>query len=149
MILQSYSYTIEHKPGVKNTDADGLSRRQYDTDQVNNLTFDEVNMAAEQRKDSDLQLIINYLKDKQLPDDEAKARRLLLRIDHYLLDDKDRLVHLNTLNRRSHTDLKQCLVIPSHMRADLLHELHESNISGHSGNLYNLYHQRNCSANGS
>ena len=102
--LQQYDFEIIHCPGTANGNADALSRRSYSESKSDSgESQSEISLPVAcidhpcppaqtlydlQRKDSDLHDIIEYLEASQLPENDPKARALLLSIDSFYLDEK-------------------------------------------------------------
>ncbi len=111
MVIESGLRTIRivYKAGKDNTNANALSMRpaglaplnaeveqvQVASIQTTDLTVRDVldmcpesfNFAQEQRKDSDLSFMFNFLVNKQLPSDEQNARKLAAQALHFLVVD--------------------------------------------------------------
>ena len=57
--LQGYNFTVIHKPGIKNQNADSLSRRPYADNEPNSKACSEVNsMKLELARDGDLETLV-------------------------------------------------------------------------------------------
>ncbi|XP_065639444.1 uncharacterized protein LOC136072218 [Hydra vulgaris] len=76
LILQSYNFKIEYRSGNVHGNADGLSRRNYDTVAtltVPGKTIDQV--VKEQRTDPFYANLVIYLVKKELPEDLKEAKK--------------------------------------------------------------------------
>ena len=108
--LQQYDFDIVYRPGPSNNNADALSRRSYSSTTVSGLSPPMASirhpcpappqLTKLQREDLDLFAIIEYLECSLLPDDNNKARTLLLTVDSYYLDENGILCHLWTPSKR-------------------------------------------------
>ena len=213
--LQQYAFDTIYKPGKQNTNADGVSRRQYDSadihtihvdNQSNNSDFGDtsnetptectniqynleytphkptftlatqyINKATPekqqstvlgeieqaqnnynllcpieilqqhlplsregliqaQQEDSDLNPIIQYIRDKILPDDISKAHFLKRESFDYFLE-QGVLHKLEYPRGKGHLVDRQIkvLVIPAILRNDILRAYHDSLTAGHNG----------------
>ena len=88
LLLQQHDFTIEHRAGNCNGNADALSRRAYDPVVA---AYDKPGVQVEriwelQRKDPFLADIITYLETEELPSTGAKAKAIMHSIDDYYLD---------------------------------------------------------------
>ena len=90
MKLQDYQFSIIHKAGINNGDADGLSRRQY-SDFINPIAVCTLNnespvtlaqIVQMQKKDTTLATIMDYLNSGALPVNDNDARIILLSHDN-------------------------------------------------------------------
>lgn len=103
ILLQSYDFKIEYRPGRLNEYADALFKREYPTSTpTENIMFikppDEINnnkINIHQRADQRMMDKTNYLKDKTLPDDQKQSNKDFIDIDHYFLGDNESLYHVS------------------------------------------------------
>ena len=150
---------IVYRPGKDNDRADALSRNPLPSD--GQVVDDELqvarveatgqpvdipsllesepfstgssNFASHQRKDPELSTIIKYLEDKELPDDEKLSKQVVLRAAQFSMDNSV----LHYVDPKTGSPGR--VVVPSHLREQLMAECHGGVMSGHfSGNrLYN------------
>lgn len=118
--LQEYDINIEYKSGRKHSDADSLSRKplpEAPADSIEEIPFLTALMdyKKEQLKDKKLKSIIKALKSGQ-------------QYQSYQLRN-------NVLYKRNYDPLGQqwLLVIPKHLRGDILKSLHDAPTAGHLG----------------
>ena len=144
--LQQYDFEIIHRPGAQNGAADALSRRSYPPSiehssvslpvaTVEHPCPPPVNLRNLQREDVDLLAVIEYLETSALPDNDAKARSLLLSIDSYYLDENGIFCHLWSPGKRKQHSLRSQVVIPASLRHDILISCHDDPSAGHLGHI--------------
>ena len=137
LLLQQYDFDIIYRPGKQNGNADALSRRYYKEEPVlNSLTscdFPCDTIRTQQRKDSNLADLIDYLETNTLPGSDSSARSILLDHDNYLLDENGILFHLWKPARRGRKEIRKQLVIPHSLRYEILVNAHDYVTSGHMG----------------
>ena len=138
LFLSEYDYEVKFKPGVKHCNVDGLSRMFVDSCNITTAsstsptpvsTFPNTPdpfslIAAEQKKDPELALLLNYLTDGTLPSDAQISRTIVQKCVNYTID-KHRLFF----------KVKQSpkLVVPAHLVSDILHHFHEGRFAAHLG----------------
>ena len=158
---------IQYRPGKLNASADALSRSPQEPAPETGLVDDEAQVAViggggdttmdigdllrsdpvatkqtsfetEQRKDTKVMEVINFLENGDLPDDEKQARKLALQEHTYVMIDGV-LYHLDS--KREHH--KQ-VVVPQHLQKTIMEETHRGPMSGHfSGQrLFNTLRRR-------
>ena len=92
LILQSYTFTIQHRPCTQMRHADVLSR-------INSVdcitTLGNVDFEKKQREDPELNNYFEYLERKQLPYDEMEANRIVVETKFLILENGI-LYHLGT-----------------------------------------------------
>ena len=94
----------------------------------------------EQRKDTELREILDYLECGTLPDDDSRARKIVLQGSQFAaIDEILYFVDPKQKNQRR-------VAVPEHLRQQILREAHSSPYSGHlSGQrLYNTLTTRWC-----
>ena len=91
-----------------------------------------------QRLDPGLSDIINYLEYDQLPQDNAKAKRVLLSEDLYFLHDHNLLYHVDVSDKRGRKGCQAQLVLPPPLRYEVLVNAHDDLAGGHLG-VYKTY----------
>ena len=141
MALQELDLTIEYRPGSRNRKADALSR--YPVSLLHNDKVDESaptivaaiegsvddpdmeeqqesTLSERQRLDPDLQLVIAYLEDDTLPDNDRKARELVLGKTQYTM--VDRVLY------RIESDKTLRVVVAKSDRQNLFNEAHSGTV---------------------
>ena len=95
---------------------------------ANAATHVSADFGEEQRKDPDLKLLICYLVDGTQPDDEMIARKVIAQAPQFTVIDNT----LYLLDARQ-KDVKVVLrvVIPEHLKNDILSEYHAGEMAGH------------------
>lgn len=79
LLLQQYDFDIVHRPGKENGNADGLSRRPYDSTELSLLQAEDPQVAKireMQGRYPELSGITDFLRDDALPVDDRRARKL-------------------------------------------------------------------------
>jgi len=134
LLLQQFDFTIEHRPGVNNGNADALSRRSYANLNVVDIPQTMIQqIQSSQRQDSHIVDFINYLETDKLPDSDQHARRILLDIENYFLNDDGLLFHRPYSTGRSTKNREPRLVIPNSLKHEILVQCHDSPLAGHLG----------------
>ena len=88
----------------------------------------------EQREDPDFKSIIDYLVEKQVPDNRNEANRIVAEAQYYIIEDGI-LFHLYQPRSKGHkwTDVKKQLAIPRKLRDNVLKSYHDALSGGHQG----------------
>ena len=88
----------------------------------------------EQREDPDFKSIIDYLLEKQVPDNRNEANRIVAEAQYYIIEDGI-LFHLYQPRSKGHkwTDVKKQLAIPRKLRDNVLKSYHDALSGGHQG----------------
>ena len=88
----------------------------------------------EQREDPDFKSIIDYLVEKQVPDNRNEANRIVAEAQYYIIEDGI-LFHLYQPRSKGHkwTDVKKQLAIPRKLRDNVLKSYHVALFGGHQG----------------
>ena len=145
MFLQQFNFEILHRSGNKHQNADALSRREYTPVTISSLKMDEeaspfqiinssvLRIIKLQGKDKDLKSIINYLKNDILPESNTDARKLLLTIENYFLDDNGVLYHILHSHLSPTQQLVEQLVIPESLKTEVLTACHDEPTAAHMG----------------
>ncbi|XP_078372863.1 uncharacterized protein LOC144656514 [Oculina patagonica] len=133
LLLQQHDFTIEHRSGKSNGNADALSRRTYDPVVA---AYDDPGLQVEkiwtlQRKDPALADIITYLETEQLPTNNATAKAIIHAIDSYYLDPNGLLCHIWVPKGRRIQTPKSQLVVPTPLRYEVLVGGHDDPLAGH------------------
>lgn len=136
LLIQQFDFEILHRPGTFNGNADGLSRRSYGKCSLNALSsvglqLDQI--STHQRKDPEIGEIIDYLQNDFLPEDNARAKRVLLSEDVYFVDENLLLFHLDSRGRKGYKEIHAQLVLPPPLRYDVLVHAHDDLTGGHLG----------------
>ena len=141
LALQSYAFTIKHRPGRLHNNVDSLSRMPNFA-QIDNKSQDisvnaidspglQVDRVRElQKQDPSLQDLVKYLETGVVPENSINARRLMATADDYLLEDGV-LYHLDKNRIRSRNVVRKQLVIPRSLKDEVMLSLHEEITSGH------------------
>ena len=141
---------IRHRPGRENKFADALSRcphspapsygiaeRETQVARVNASTIadllnddpspdvDQVSICAEQRKDPWICGIIAFLQEKELPNDEIQAR--MVAAQSFQFDMVNGVLYFIDIKHGGNGRV----VVPEHLRQQLLHESHSGPSGGH------------------
>ena len=135
LLLQQHDFTVQHRAGKNNGNADALSRRPYEPIIA---AYDKPGVQIEkiwdlQCKDPGIADIITYLKTDQLPATATSARAIMHSIDNYYLDPDGLLCHLWVSKGRRVPSLKSQLVIPTLLRHEILVGGHDDPLAGHLG----------------
>ena len=96
------------------------------------------NFSVEQRKDPEINRMINYLENGDLPADDKQARTVAAQASLFVIID-DILYHLHP----KHGDRK-CVVVPQQLRPGIMEENHSGPMAGHfsGARLYNALIRR-------
>ena len=132
---------IVHRPGRENSNADALSRSPLEPAPRQGIAEGETQVAVtrsdtpvpeqsntyalEQIKDPKLKEIIDYLEKKCLPDDQVRAKKLVIQESLFTLI-SDVLYYIDP--RR---DSRRRVAVPQHLREKLLEETHRGAYGGH------------------
>ena len=141
MALQELDLKIEYRPGSGNKKADALSRhpvRPLIDDDANQPTpavvatleastdgnkVSGITLREKQRLDPDLRLLIAFLEDHALPEDDRKARELVLGRAQYTM--------IEGVLYRIESDKTLRVVVPVGDRENLFKEAHSGKCGGH------------------
>ena len=80
-----------------------------------------------------MKIIINYLKNDILPESNTEARKLLLTIENYFLDDNGVLYHILHSHLSPTQQLVEQLVIPDSLKTEVLTACHDEPTAAHMG----------------
>lgn len=124
--LQEYTFSVLYKSRRLHQDADSLSRHPVDRPDLSGASSDVslfaisdlLNIAEEQRRDASLRLIFDGL-ESATPDPSLRAYAI-----------RDGTLYYRNF-RADGPEL--LLVIPQHLRAAILHQLHDVPTAGHLG----------------
>ncbi len=137
LIVQEFDLTLKHKPGKSNTDADALSRNPVPDVEIAAVCADAeygwssvlsartLEMRDKQQEDEELALMIDYLCDGKIPEDEVVARKVVLQSSRYEVLD-------GILQFENPTNPGQlCVVVPKSLQQEFMEEAHCSCFGGH------------------
>ena len=104
LLIQQFDFDIKCRSGKSNADADALSRRPYNIFALDFPGLQSEKIKEHQHHDIDLSIVLQYLKTKDLSEDDKKAIALLLVIEEYYLSHDGLLFYLwsPTTNRRNY-----------------------------------------------
>ena len=131
LTLQEYNLHIMYRPGAANKAADALSRAP--------MVLALVDIAVQQKMDSELGPIISYLENGTLPSDETLAKQIKRKSSELYKLYNGQLV-LKQAHTRHSGDRPSRVVVPCSLRKSLLQEYHDSPLSGHVGKAKTLDH---------
>ncbi len=123
--IQQFDYKLIYKPGIKNVNADLLSRLENNESTViNSIVFDQlIDWSLEQNKDPILFKIKQHIREKTVYDQIENIYKTFLTIWSNLQINGEILM-LCCVD-------KTVIVLPRHLINRILNELHGSNESGH------------------
>ena len=129
LLLQQFDFTIHHRSGKSNGNADALSRRPHSDQSINTLTTEGVQsdvIRFHQRHDAHLADIIDYLESGILPKSNPQARAILLSNDSFYLDEDGLLYHIAYSRGSCGKESFSQLVIPAALRYEILTQGHDN-----------------------
>ena len=137
LTIQQYDFTIKHRSGTSNGNADALSRRPHFPSisaitKLQSSGFQPDFIRTQQQQDHTLSDLINYLNTSQLPPSDKAARSLLLTVHDYFLEDGI-LYHIYTRMGRRKRDPFIQLVVPKSLQHQILEAAHNDVLAGHLG----------------
>ena len=138
MAIQELDITIHHRSGRRNGNADALSRfpLRMGGDEPAKVaggvvaaitTEPEGDLPTLQRRDEDLNTIIQYLESRILPSDEKVARNLALTKSQFIVQDQ--------ILYRVQPDCTLRVIPPSSRREKLFQQAHERLFGAHLGDV--------------
>ena len=130
LILQEYDLEIVYKQGIKNGNADALSRRSYD---INVLDFPSITLNRVvkcQQQDPEVNELLQFLYDGTLPSDDKRARRILLEEENYFISEEGLLCYLPLTSTRTQKENSPRLVVPQSLKYEILVHCHDSPLAG-------------------
>ena len=98
-----------------------LLQLEPDQDQLAELAT----LAEEQRRDTDLQPLMQYLEKKELPDDPALAQKIVAQSTQFVI--LDGVLYL--VDQRKNT--RKRAVVPAHLKTQLIEGVHGEPLAGH------------------
>ena len=134
LTIQEIDFTIKHKSGKNNANANALSRCPADESTISAIQhesnsqsslpeFDEFSRC--QMEDDDVLAMILYLREGILPKEECKSRKIVLESKHFEVIE-DVLYHENPAFPG-----RWCVVVPVKFEYHLLEEAHQGRFAGH------------------
>jgi deoxyuridine 5'-triphosphate nucleotidohydrolase len=145
--LQGYRYTVTHRPGRLNLNADNLSRsghlpaatKEEEEEQGQWICeLNQMNLAKEQSEDPLLMQVRNWMKDQEVPTREA-MRGLPRELHQYrgifgaLRMDGELMVYRSKVNSYDDQEVKNRVLIPQSLRDEVFFYLHTHQHCGHFG----------------
>ena len=131
--LAEFDLEIKYRPGRAHGNADALSRSPMElVGKVNQVT-DGGDMAEQQRRDTKLKVVIEYIEQDVLPSDEKLARKVVLERSRFSLMDGV----LYFVDGARGGNLR--IVVPDTVKEKLMEEAHAGSLAGHfaARSLYN------------
>lgn len=131
--LAIFQFKIEHRPGTKHANADGLSRA-YEEKECNLIT--DHTFSREQRKDTIISPIIDYLQTgvrpslQQLQSFPKQTQIILQDIKRYSLKNN---ILMRTFIQPENNQKVQQVIVPKSMVREVLESLHDGTGAGHLG----------------
>ena len=133
LTLQSYAYTIKHRPGKSHGNVDALSRmpestsdREPPREELPALicAIDTPGLQLErikelQHQDPALTDLINYFEQGDIPEGSISARRIMATVEDYLFEEGV-LYHLDRGRARSRTNVSKQLVRPRSLKDEVM-----------------------------
>ena len=146
LTLQSYDFEIQHRPGKRHGNADGLSRRppvDNEATKENNISqpfvafvdtgFDTENVKMLQKRDELFSKIIDFKENGTLPDELKLSRQIVAMCDDYVIED-GLLFHLQKPPARFRSEpFRKQLAVPNGLRTEIMTACHEEITAGHLG----------------
>ena len=142
--LQSYAYTIKHRPGKLHSNVNTLSKmpnlmpcsksREIEINTticaVDSPGLQLQHVKERQHQDPSLEDIINYLEKGNVPIDSISARCLVATVEDYVLEEGV-LHHLERGRSRSRNTVRKQVGIPRSLKDEVMLPLHEEITPGH------------------
>lgn len=132
LYLQGFQFDIVHRAGRENQNADALSRIQEQTVcTANNNTYKPQKIGQLQRSDPELVQLIQFLESGQPYTAPVCSELSEDNSDNFFLDED--LVLFRHTNAALPYDPVAALVVPKHLRKEILYQYHDSPLAGHLG----------------
>ena len=128
LALQEFKFEIIYRRGKENIIADALTREPIVRDVY--TIFKDFDMALEQWSDPDLQPLIKFLLTNKLPHDKYQQSQLLAMKEHYMVDEKKVLLHINKISSK---EIYYQIVVPELLRSLVIRSSHSDTLAGHFG----------------
>ncbi len=130
LALQEYQLEVVCRPSCKNEKADALSRAPL----VAALQSPTDDICTVQKKDSQSQMLAEYLESDLLPDDVAEHKEIKHLANQLELDHTGCLVHREPHRRQTSTGQPH-IFVPGKLRLQILQAYHKSALGAHQGFL--------------
>ncbi len=132
LTLQEYDFDVQHKPGKSMVHVDALSRLPTTAAHVLFKQSVPTSLALQQRKDSGLLPLIEYLEKGILPLDPQQQLLIECQAQHYRLLNNV-LFHIPSPTCRTSYQYPEQIVVPTALRPEVISHFHDSLFGGHLG----------------
>ena len=134
VLIQEFDFEILYCPGRVNGNADAPSRFPYEGPiKVEALAGASDTLMSLQRRDRELEPLIDYLEQGILPEEDAQIKSILATADQYIITQEGLLYHISSNTPGLQVTFQ--VVIPTGMKEEVLYNVHDEVTGGHSGIL--------------